>query len=94
MFDWKAANDFDGCTYWVIDDFPPERIKNDYKKLMGCQKEFTITDKYMQKKTIRNFGPAIYLMNTPDFMALQGVLDWDWVQLNCAIWGLNGNRLY
>lgn len=94
MCDWKAVPDFTGCTYWVFDDFPPERIKSSYKQFMGYQEEFTITDKYMAKKTIHNFGPAIYLMNTPDFMFLQTMVDWDWVKANCVIWDLIGKKLY
>lgn len=93
MVNWKEKCDFAGCTYWVFDDFPAERLKASYKQIMGGQKEFEITDKYLQKKTIRNFGPAIYLMNTPEFNQLNLHLDMEWVYAN--VWVINvTDKLY
>lgn len=79
--------------YWVFDDFPVERIKTNYKQFMGCQKEFAVTDKYMKKSTIVNFGPAIYLFNTPEYNQLLLHCDMNWVEDNCVIINIR-NKLY
>lgn len=93
MVDWKAWPNITGCSYWVFDDFPPERIKSSYKQFMGNQKEFTVTDKYLKKSTIANIGPAIYLFNTPDFNNLNLHLDMGWVYDNCTVINIE-NKLY
>lgn len=93
MVNWKEKCDFTGCTYWIWDDFPAERLKSNYKAIMGCQKEFEITDKYLQKKTVYNFGPCIFLMNTPEFNILHQHLDMDFVRGNCYIIHIE-NKLY
>lgn len=93
MVDWKAWPNITGFSYWVFDDFPAERVKSNYKQFMGGQREFTVTDKYLKKSTIINFGPAIYLFNSPEWDACYTVLDMHWVQENCTIIQIN-NKLY
>lgn len=86
MCDWKSADLTKPYGHAVFDDFPPERLKSSYKQFMGCQQEFTVTDKYMKKVTIRNWSiPSIFLFNTEAFNSLNGVLDMDWVRGNCTI---------
>lgn len=60
---------------------------------MGGQREFTVTDKYLKKSTIINFGPAIYLLNSPDYHNLNMHLDMGWVVDNCTIINIQ-NKLY
>ena len=92
MVDWKSTS-LNGKSYWVFDDFTGERLKSSYKQFMGCQEEFTVTDKYMTKKTLFNFGPAIYLFNDYDYHQLRNHLDWNWCRDNCVIINVQ-NKLY
>lgn len=84
MYDWKSPQPKD-ATYWVFDDFPVERLKGQYKGFMGGQKEFTVTDKYMAKKTLTNIGPAIYLFNNAEYAIIHNHLDMAWVHGNSVI---------
>lgn len=92
MVDWKAVNLSDTYDYAVFDDFPADRLKSSYKQFMGCQKEFTVTDKYCKKITIRNWSiPSIYLFNNAEFENLHNILDWNWVINNCVIVEINNS---
>jgi len=51
------------AKYIVIDDFNWSFFPCK-KQLIGCQREFTLTDKYRKKRAIRNWGkPCIYVFN-------------------------------
>lgn len=94
MCDWKGTNFDKPYTHAVFDDFPADRLKSTYKQFMGCQNEFTVTDKYLKKVTIKNWSiPSIYLFNDQEFNLLSSTLDWDWVRENVIIIRVP-NRLY
>jgi len=51
--------------YTIFDDFEFESyMAKHWKSWFGCQKEFTVTDKYTRKKVIRGRRPFIWLCNT------------------------------
>lgn len=51
--------------YIVVDDVPFDRFIG-FKSIVGCQNQFTLTDKYMKKVTITGWNkPCIILLN-PD----------------------------
>lgn len=86
MVDWRAADLTSPFEYFVFDDFPVSRISSFYKQFMGCQKEFTVTDKYLSKITLRpGSTPSVFLFNTPEFNLLHTVCDWDFVINNCIV---------
>lgn len=69
--------------YAIFDDFDWEFFPS-YKQWLGAQLEFTVTDKYRKKKTIKWGKPVILLSNEmPRFK------DMEWVQGNCFIVELN-----
>lgn len=81
------------ATYGVFDDFCVDHIKYSYKQWFGCQKQFTLTDKYKKKITVKWGKPSIFLLNPPVYEKLKEELDWDWVQSNTVICILT-NKLY
>lgn len=90
MTDWKEAiGDLVNpeITYYVFDDFPWERVVGFYKQFMGCQKEFTVTDRYFKKATVRNPlpRPSIFLFNKLPTDAEKAKLDWGWIVSNCEL---------
>lgn len=65
--------------YAIFDDIPWERVPVP-KAFFGAQKEFTMTDKYCKKQTIKWGKPSIYISNEkPDI-----VYD-EWYKQNCKI---------
>ncbi|QCX35057.1 replication-associated protein [Blackfly DNA virus 19] len=52
----------DEAEYAIFDDFEYQYIPNK-KGFFGSQKEFTLTDKYRKKKTVKWGKPCIYLYN-------------------------------
>lgn len=52
------------AEYAIFDDIPWERFEFMAKQWLGAQKEFTCTDKYCRKQTIRWGRPTIYISNT------------------------------
>lgn len=63
------------ARYVIFDDFDWEYMPNK-KSWFGAQREFTVTDKYRKKMTIRWGKPLIYLTN--DELTLN-----DWFRDNC-----------
>ncbi|TPX38594.1 hypothetical protein SeMB42_g06644 [Synchytrium endobioticum] len=64
MDDWD-----DGTEYIIFDDFEWQFTSNKKPFIFG-QQEFTITDKYKKKKTVRWGKPCIYINNhKPDWNA-------------------------
>jgi len=80
MSDWKSA-DLSSADYYVFDDFPPERVLSLYKQFMGCQLNFTVTDKYMAKLTISNSypKPSIFCFNPKAYQEFWAKADGDWL---------------
>lgn len=70
--------------YLVCDDIPWERFPV-WKSILGCQREFTMTDKYRKKIVIRDWNkPCIVLWN-PDMYpteAFQSRDVADWIDAN------------
>jgi hypothetical protein len=72
------------CDYAVFDDMSGGfKFFNNYKGWLGCQHEFTITDKYRAKKKLMWGRPSIMLMN--DDPEASPDVDLDWLRANCII---------
>ena len=52
----------DEAEYVVLDDMPYSRIPIP-KSFLGCQKNFTMTDKYRKKIQVKGSKPVIWLVN-------------------------------
>lgn len=63
---WNGSIDLgtwdDDAEYVIFDDFE-WRYLPFKKQFIGCQKEFTITDKYRRKRTIKWGKPSIVISN-------------------------------
>jgi hypothetical protein len=64
---WAGMTDLstwsNDANYLVMDDFDFDFMPSK-KQYFGGQREFTVSDKYVKKKTIRNWSkPLIYLCN-------------------------------
>lgn len=78
MFDLSAWSD--NAAYAVFDDFDDWAQWRSWKQWLGAQHEFTVTDKYMRKRTIRWGKPCILLSNDlPIFK------DMIWLRANCFV---------
>lgn len=72
---WNADNLSDEAEYTVYDDIDWESFKRQYKSLMGCMQDITVTDKYRSKRNLRYNMPCIVLTNElPHFLPTE--LDW------------------
>lgn len=69
---WDAEAD-----YVIFDDFGWDFIPAK-KCFLGGQKEFTLTDKYRKKKTVRFGKPCIVLTNDTPRMS-------EWEEVNCYV---------
>jgi len=85
---WNV-DDFNGASlYCVLDDFNVDFFPN-WKPFLGCQKQFTVTDKYRGKRTISGWGkPTIWLCN-PGYSPIDSdklsLADKDWIRENCIM---------
>lgn len=78
--DWS-----DSVEYAVFDDFPDWSKFLSYKQFLGGQHQFTVTDKYRKKMTVKWSKPCIILSNDlPNFP------DMEWVKANCLILKVSG----
>lgn len=80
----EIADKAEKSLYIVVDDIPYKSFFA-LKALIGCQLEFTLTDKYMKKMVIRNWGkPTIWVVN-PDMDPRKDMEDniLCWFRLNC-----------
>lgn len=68
---WNADNLSDEATYTVYDDFSWEVLKRQYKSILGCMKDITVTDKYRSKKNLVYNMPAIVLSNEKPLFTLE-----------------------
>ena len=77
MFDLGTYDD--DAEYAIFDDWDDWSRLFNYKGWLGAQKEFTVTDKYRKKQTVRWKRPCIVLANqVPDFK------DQAWIERNCV----------
>lgn len=78
---WNVDKINEEAQYGVIDDLPWEELawKDNYKKILGLQKDFTLTDKYRHKKEFKLGIPTIICTNElPPFTPSQR----DWLSIN------------
>ena len=81
-FNMDELKDLDTAEYIVFDDISPDSFPG-YKGWIGAQEEFTVTDKYRPKKTIRFGKPCIWLAN--DDPATYKTWDQSWLSYNSVI---------
>lgn len=82
MFD--LANFCSDVSFAIFDDFKWESFSTFHKQWLGCQEEFTLTDKYRKKQTVQWGKPCIYLCNPEDMPSMTS-----WLQENCVYIYLN-----
>ena len=60
---WNQDDFHDQSQYLVLDDLNIEYFPH-WKPFLGAQLQFTFTDRYRPKRTVRNWGkPTIWLCN-------------------------------
>lgn len=74
----------DDADYAIFDDISGGLRSFDYKAWMGGQLHFSITDKYMKKRSITWGRPCIYLSNENPLLDARGV-DLDWLLANAVV---------
>ena len=72
------------ARYAVFDDITGGLREIHYKSWLGGQLHFTVTDKYMKKKTFTWGKPCIYIANENPYKTDKGV-DFDWLSKNTVI---------
>lgn len=82
----------DDVSYTVFDDITGGIKAIDYKAWLGGQLHFTVTDKYMKKKTITWGKPCIYLANENPYTTDRNV-DFEWLAANTVIVNID-KRMY
>lgn len=83
MFDLSLfRND---VSYAVFDDFAWDAFVKFHKCWLGCQREFTLTDKYRRKQTVLWGKPSIFLCNDDNVPPSS-----DWILANCLYVRLDG----
>lgn len=76
--------DLDTAKYAVFDDMQGGfKFFPSYKGWLGAQSQFTVTDKYRGKTTIRWGRPSIWLSNEDPWMCTD--VDHEWLRGNCII---------
>lgn len=79
-------DDLDGIEdveYAVFDDMQGGfDFFHGYKFWLGCQNEFSVTDKYKGKRKIKWGRPSIWLCN---ICPAGEKVDWDWIEGNCDV---------
>jgi len=88
-----SADEFDAAKrYIVFDDIDIDFFPS-WKAWFGAQKQFTITDKYRAKRTIRWGKPMIWLCNDDNDPRLSKALNkvgaLAWLDQNCKIVDVN-----
>lgn len=80
--------------YIVVDDVPWEKF-GCWRQILGCQSEFVMTDKYLKKIRIKNWGkPCIFLCNDDnDPKEKCKPEEREWLEANCFCVRLMG-KLY
>lgn len=89
---WNVDKISEEAKYGVIDDLPWEELawKDNYKKILGLQEDFTLTDKYRHKKEFKLGIPAIVCTNElPMFTPAQR----DWLSINVLFFRITSSIL-
>lgn len=85
---WNLDDFRAGSKYMVLDDLNIEFFPN-WKPFLGCQRQFTMTDKFRTKRTVRNWlKPTIWLCN-PGWSPMDSdkitTADKNWIEGNCIL---------
>lgn len=82
--------------YIVFDDVKFENIKHYAKAFFGCQRDFTVSDKYRKKKRLAAGVPFIYCCNPEDISDdFNAFINSDWGRQNIYMLTIPFNtRLY
>jgi len=70
-FTWDMSRISDEAEYGVIDDIDWEKLKYNYKALLGLQEDVSLTDKYRAKKCFKMGKPVIVCTNDPPIVSDQ-----------------------
>lgn len=82
------------ADYVIFDDFDWKYMPNK-KQWLGCQKEFTISDKYVKKLTVTWGKPCIYLCNLDqDFRMHCTPSENDFYRANCLFVNIGDNKFF
>lgn len=85
---WNVDDFRTESNYLVLDDINLEFFPN-WKVFLGCQRQFTVTDKYRAKRTVKEWmKPCIWLCN-PGYSPIDSdklsLSDKQWIQGNCVM---------
>lgn len=90
MFDLGLWDD--EAKYAIFDDWQDWNKFYNYKQFLGAQKEFTVTDKYRKKRSVRWGRPCIVLSNSdPNYGT---TWDLEWTLGNTIKIDIKDNKLY
>ena len=81
----------EGSDYIVFDDCDPDHLHSHYKCWIGAQDQFSATDKYRAKRSVKWGKPCIWLSNSDPRDSHQW--DRDWVDSNALVINLT-HKLY
>jgi len=87
---FSLENFDEGADYVIFDDYDAAKFPS-YKCWFGAQEEFTLTDKYAKKRTVKWGKPMIWLSN--DNPLNNPIFDPNWLQMNCIVYNLE-DKLY
>lgn len=83
---WDLSSFDSNFDYVVFDDVPWSNFAHYAKAFFGCQRDFSVSDKYRKKKRISGGVPCIYLCNPEDYTREMGTfLDSDWGRQNAVV---------
>lgn len=93
---WNVDDFSAESSYLVLDDLDVQYFPN-WKPFLGCQKQFTVTDKYRHKRTVKKWGkPCIWLCN-PGYSPMDSdklsFSDKEWIQGNCVLVDIGNTSL-
>lgn len=90
--DWDVSEIKEEVKYGVIDDIPIERFMY-WRPFVGCQRQFTVTDKYHKKSQMSWGKPVIWLSNSHPREWKMKECDYQWILGNTVIYEVK-ERLY
>lgn len=89
-FTWSMDCINDSADYGVIDDIEWDKLRYNYKAILGLQEDVTLTDKYRPKKTFKLGKPVIVCTNeVPCFTDIEK----SWLSVNVAFYLVNSSVL-
>ncbi len=90
--DWDVTQVRNDVDYGIIDDMVISQFKY-WKSFLGCQEQFTVTDKFHKKKQLHWGKPVIWLCNEDPLDWKVSDVDMKWIKVNCDIVFI-GEKLY